>query len=289
MIKKVLSLLGLSVLLGGAAHASSVMSEADFTKSYVLYLAGHRSDLELVVEQPLQIKAKSPEHDFGTLYLHNVYTLYRQDPSRQEELFSKYSASILDHSQEPSASLDTLVVVVKGKDWVDDMNRMTMGSDGKGFTILSEPIAGDLFLVYATDTPNSVTYQDRKKILALDASAEKIKEVGLQNLRKAIGSYHFEEYERDVFQAQSDTGDYDSSIPLLPEAFHDFIARTQAQSVVFSSPARNVLLVADAKNIDALNHMRSLTGQVYKTDPYAVSPLLYTLSNGRWGVYDEKQ
>lgn len=287
MIKKFLSLLGLSVFLGGAAHASSVMNEADFTKAYVLYLSGHRPDLDLMVDQPLQIKAKSPEHDFGTLFLHNLYTLYRQDPSRQDELFSKYSASILDHNQEPAASLDTLVVVIKGKDWVDDMNRMTLGADGKGFTILSEPIAGDLLRVYATDTPNSVTYQDRKKILALDESVEKIKDVGLHNLRQAIGAYHFEEYERGVFQAQSDTGDYDSSIPLLPEAFHDFVSRTQARSFVFSSPARNVLLVADATNADAVNHMRELTVRVYKADPYAVSPLLYTLSNGRWSVYGE--
>lgn len=289
MLKKILSILGLSILFGGgAALASPLMSESDFTRAYVQYLSGKHPDIALSVARPLEIKAKSADHDFGTLFLHNLYELYRIDPSRQDELFFKFSSSILDHAQEPVAALDTLVAVVKSKSWVDEMNRMTMGDGGKGFTILSEPLAADLYKVYATDTPSSVTYLDREKILALDNSVATIQNAALRNLAKAVGRYHFEEFERGVYQAQSSSGDYDSSIPLLPNAFDDFIAKANTRDVVFSIPARNVLLVVDYRRADALMYLKVLTARVYNSDPYSVSPLLFTYTNQGWGIYNEK-
>lgn len=290
MLKRILSLLGVLGALGAgvaSAQPPRSLNEKDFTQAYVEYLAAKRPDLTLEMVRPLEIKAKTLERDFGTLFLHNVYAIYRQDPSRKDELFTKYAASIFDHALEPPVSLETLVAVVKAKDWVEDMDRVTMGTEGKGFHILSEPISSDLFIVYATDTPNSVTYQDREKILALEPLFAKVKEKGIENLRDVVGAYTFEPVERGVYQLRSAGGDYDSSVPLLPEAFDKFPEKNNNGEVVFAIPSRNILIATRSSNKEGIAFMHELTQKIYSTDPYFVSSSLFAIKNGVWDVYKE--
>lgn len=288
MFKKIFAFFGMFLLLGGKPlHAASIINEQDFTKEYVSYLAATRPELVIEVVRPLEMRAKTAQHDFGTLYLTNLYGLYQQQPERKDEFFSKYAASLLDHVQEPPVALETLVAVVKAKDWVDDMNRATMGTEGGGFQILSEPITDNLSMVYATDTPHSVTYQNREKILALDPSREKIREESIRNLRKSAGDYSFEPIERGVYELRSSVGDYDSSIPLLPEAFDKFPDQQNGGEIVFSIPSRNVLVATRSLNKEGISFLRDLTQRIYSTDPYFISASLFTIKNGVWNVYKE--
>lgn len=288
MLRKLFEFLGIAFLLGGSpVHASSIMNEQDFTQRYVSYLSATRPQIMLEVIHPLEIKAKTQEHDFGTLFLRNMYDLYRQDPDRRDELFSKYTLSILDHTQTPPVSLETLVAVVKAKEWVEDMNRIAMGPEGQGFYILSEPINPDLFIVYATDTPHSVTYQDREKILALDPSIEKIKEESLRNLRTAIGSYTFEPVDHGVYELRSGGGDYDSCLPLLPDAFDKFPDRHNGGDIVFSIPSRNILIATSSINKQGIAFIHELNQKIRANDPYFISDSLFTIKNASWVIYKE--
>lgn len=272
---------------GMAAKAMPLLNEQEFTSSFVVYLKTINNNLEMEIKGLLQIKLESPDKDLGTLFLNNIYALYQQDPSRKEELFSKYASSILEHKELDSVSLDTLVAVVKDIKWAEDMDKTTMGPESKGFHILTHPLNSTLLIAFATDTPNSISYQDREKILALEKSADKIQHIAIANLRTAIGPYDFELVERDVYQAKSKTGDYDASIPLLPDAFLKLSKKTGTNNFIFAVPSRNVLLVMDAQKEKNLSYLKALTESVYKSDPYFLSPLLFTFLNGEWNIYKE--
>ncbi len=285
MRKKILLLLGL--LGGGAAQASPLLNGRDFTQNFVTYLSTTRSDLHIEVVQPLEIKAKLAERDLGTLYLNNVYSLYRQEPERKDELFSKYLSSLLDPVQEPPVLLETLVAVIKPKDWVDDMNYHSMGTEGKGFYILSEPLVGNLYIVYATDTPHSTSYRDSKEIVALEPSHQKLKEIGIANLRKVAGSYHFEHVEHDVYELRTTTGDYDSSLSLLAEVFEKFPSKKSDGDIVFAVPARNVLIATRVSNKEGIEYIQGLVQKIYNEGPYSISKSLFIIREGVWNVFKE--
>jgi uncharacterized protein YtpQ (UPF0354 family) len=296
---RVIVVLACVVWLGGVraglAQAEPV-SKRQFTEDTVQALKAATPGLTVDITGDLQLTFRRENGNDGAIDLNNLYTAYRLEPARHDDLLKRLVASFNEGAQpsgakapaggapgagQPdSAKLTANVVpVIKPRAWLDEFKSKLEGAQ-------QEPVFDEynkeLIIVYAEDTPSRTRYLTSAD--KLDVPRDKLREVALGNLQRILPEIKFSALEEGRLYLLDADGDNNASLLLLDKIWADPRLKLEGD-VVVALPVRDIVMVAGSKDRKALKVLRSAAKKWYAEGPHSLTESLFVRRNGKFAKY----
>jgi hypothetical protein len=170
---------------------------------------------------------------------------------------------------------DALRPTLRDEPFVRDL-RQTMASKGGPVT---EPLAGDLWVLYDTGREGAARFLARSEVKRLGLAAADLRGQAIENLRHVLPPVR-QSGEGPVF-VLSAGGEDDAALLLLDEVWTG-PAKAVAGDLVVAVPTRNVVLFAGTGFAPGLQGLRRFADDVYKKSTERVSRTFLVRREGRW-------
>ncbi len=155
-------------------------------------------------------------------------------------------------------------------------------------TVLPEadtPVALDLgnglWVVYLVEADEGLVYVQNHHLQDAGMTVPALHEIGIVNLmQRSDDKATFKKY-GPAFAAQLD-GMFEASLILRDDLWDEMMAHLAPNGFVAGLPARDTLIVCDAKSTDAIASLKKLASDVFAEGRHALTPNLYRRQNGKW-------
>lgn len=221
----------------------------------------------------------------GQIFLDNAFRLACQavDDIERGEVIDRFLAALVDGSGSAAEGIDDIVPVLKPSAWFDGLARPEDGSPSVCWT---EPLAADMAIVYAVDTPDQLRFVTEPWFVERGIPLDGLLRRAVGNLRAKIPKL---EVQRGGGVNLVIAGGVHEAAILL---FDDFWARETPRlrgDPVIAIPARDVLVFGDSSDARALAELRRYAQDIHADAAYALSPrLLRRHADGRIEPFDEE-
>lgn len=249
------------------ALADQVLSADGFTQSYAARAKMLFPAAKVTVTGDLEVKIKMDPGADGegfTSYLDNAYKMYLEEPARLEEITDRHIRVLAeDLSQASVAKREQLVAVVRRKGFLDELKAKQTDQ-----SFPEKQLAGDIYVFYAFDAPNTVHYADSRTIGELGVAEPDLDAVAIENLPRVMAEPLIETYPEMVAISANDP--YLTSLLLIDRFWAKDRFRFRGDLVVFVV-ARDLMLVTGSEETAGLAAAREAVQQLVGQVPYAIS------------------
>jgi len=211
------------------------------------------------------------EH-IGDISLENTYREYVLDGDA-EQAVNQFVTGTLEMLMHRDAGIDisTIMPVIRPSDFVAHTRDV-------GTELVYEPLLDDeLYILFVIDFAATVRFLDIDTFEALGVPREDILELSIVNLTNMLPAAEVTYVEEGLYIVSVDDY-YETS--LLLTGFLDEIDIPISGEMVIGIPGRNILIIADSENQDAMDILIGFTQEYHLMTGYPISgrPLKY--SNG---------
>ena len=150
--------------------------------------------------------------------------------------------------------------------------------------LLSQPLAGELHLVYMLDRGYAMSNLHRSELGELGIADEAaLQQIALANLRQySAGRAENHDYDSGIHRLVLD-GFLDASLILILPQLTGI--GDHPDGILLAVPARDALLYCDADDTAAIRVLQQLAQELHGAAPYPVSARLYHLQDGELDEY----
>jgi uncharacterized protein YtpQ (UPF0354 family) len=217
------------------------------------------------------------------IYLDNLIKLMDGPRAEREARLADFEAysyeTLAELDMPPAPTLENLMPIVRPRGFVDGLLAAAAEVGDPTAAPVHVPLAGDLYVVLAFDTPSSigVTSESALEALGLDGAA------ALAQARRNFADYAAQtlvwEEEQGLRIAVLDTN-YESSLLLLDDVWRE-LETEMGGPLAVAVPSRGLLVVGRA---DDPEHMDILEGLAFEApfNPYPLSARVFVRRGGRW-------
>ena len=220
-----------------------------------------------------------------TAYLDSIWQEYQNEPDALDVLIDT-RLDVFDQIAERAVAPDASQIFpnIKAEAWLEAAKAMRREGGADPDEILSQPLAGDIHLVYMLDTGNAFRDMHRSELGELGIADEAaLHDKAIANLRQyAMSRIEAEAYDGGIHRLVLD-GFLDAALLLiLPQIIDtsDF-----PHGIITAVPARDALIYCDANDPDAIRILQEIAQDLFAAAPYAVSAHLYRLKDGELSEY----
>lgn len=251
-----------------------LMDESAFAMEYAARL-GQVLARAVTVEPGEQAEAArfvvAFEEGTQTLSVRNRYLNYRKNPDSIAQQLEYDVASItIARGMESGIEKVTpaqVLPVIKNQAWGANLGQTDA---------LRLPMAGDLMLVFVADSEQAMRYLTRYDMHFLGLEGESaLFDLARRNLADyAATRTAINPVAAGLYRVQLDNV-YDASLAFFIEPLREQFPYPLGTRQVFALPARNVFLLCDADDAEAIAAMRATVAQVMEDTPHTISDWLY--------------
>lgn len=228
-------------------------------------------------QNALQVVVKGREP--LTFYLDNLWADLRdQDLSVRIDAFERYLQAFLttlEGAPEQAIRKDRIVATIK------DSEYFSFVKDTSG--LLREHLAGDLWVLYAIDLPDSIKSLSPKQRDQLDIKPEDLRRLAVENLRNVLPE--IQQHGGGPWYLLTAGADYVASILLLDGVWSQLEGAVDGD-IVAVVPSRDVLLFTGSRSKEGIEQIRARARKVSQSGGHLISQTLIRRSEGRWRVFD---
>jgi uncharacterized protein YtpQ (UPF0354 family) len=138
-----------------------------------------------------------------------------------------------------------------------------------------EHLVGDLWIVYAIDSPEHISTLMLSQIAELNLDKSSIRALATNNLRRILPPV--EQHGDGPMYMLTAGADYVASLLLLDDLWHQFQAETEGD-IVAAAPSRDVILFTSSASSEGLSALRKTIERIVSRGSYLVSSSML-----RWG------
>ncbi len=268
----------------GAAIAANLTPRA-FTDAFAAAATAALPAVKVTVAGDLHLETRTATGDGITTDLRNAYSAYLGDPTKLEDVISRYVAVLADSvrmaDQKPALDRSRIVSVLKTPRWVEGV-RQAQSKNAQAPQLLTEPFNSELTIVYAEDLPASIRY-----LTTLDDVGDRAKlhDLALDNLSRLVPKIAMRQGADGIFQIGAG-GSYEPSLLLVDELWSSGQIKVDGEIIV-AVPAKDALLVTGSRNQTGVTRLRALAAEL-ATGPYALTPILFVYRDGKFVPFDAK-
>jgi uncharacterized protein YtpQ (UPF0354 family) len=231
-------------------------------------------------EDIFEFKLSTPTNGPVTCYLNNLWAKSQGlDTDDRHEALKNHVTGMVEMlaSKDPKPASDCIVPAIKDQEYLEV-------AEGSTSPIVHEHLAGDLYIVYCEDRPNSIASLTEDVFLTLAISREGLRKLATDNLRRLLPAIECHgEASRFLLVAG---GDYVASILLLDEVWSQLKDYVDGD-VVAAVPSRDVLLFTGSKSPEGIRKIKQEAQTLCSTGAYAISSTLLRRTNDGWAVYGD--
>lgn len=276
-VKEFLSSIG----YGRGREAEPPLSKADFQDEIANRIRAAIPAVQLSVLEDFRILMRVAEREEQTLYLGNAFHAYlAESPCDRRGVMDRYVRSYIAIDSGEDAKLDSLVPMVKSKEWLSGMHHaLAEAKDGNPPELFHEQLNEELFIVYAFNSSQSIRYVAREEIEIFGLQEEGLRSLAVRNMRGFIPGITVER--GPLVSMVVAGGDFEASLILFPELWEREKDRMRGEPV-FAVPARDLLLFADSANTQALEELKLLAKSMWAESTYPLTFSLFVVKEGRF-------
>jgi len=233
-----------------------------FAESYLETIKAKPTDLTFTLNDDNSIACSQNGKVRFTINLDNAYNEYLNNGD-MEAVINHYVESTLEilTGSDSVPDKSSIMAVIKPADYIATIKGMASNP-------VYEPLLGkDLYVLYVMDLPNSVKVLDESSLEALGVERDELRALAVENLDRTLPEPTITQ-ERGIYIVSVD-GMYEAS--LLITGFLDNADIPVTGDMVIGAPSRDMLLIADSSNQDALNILAGFTQSSYQQASYPVS------------------
>lgn len=252
----------------------------DFTKEYFKILKQNIENIELISLKELEIKTKIEDNEH-THFLDNAYNEYSGNEEIKSEVIDRYIKSSLEnYKPKPIFSLDQVVPVIKTQAYIDELLRITGKEEVNTFY---EVYNRELYIFYARDLENSISYITKDKAEELNLEISNIRELSTENLLNRVS---IKKHDENGFFMLTAGGNYEASLILANTIWTKENFDVNGE-IIISIPSRDVILITGSENANGIETLRNKTNEIYNSGSYVISNELFVLRNGKFELWNE--
>lgn len=173
---------------------------------------------------------------------------------------------------------------LKPAEWLEAARQIQHDNGTPPGGLLSQPLAGELHLVYVIDTGDAFRTLQRSDLAELGiADEDALQQTALANLRQySAGRAENHDYGSGIHRLVLD-GFLDASLILILPQLTGI--GDHPDGILLAVPARDALLYCDAGDSAAIRVLQELAQELHGAAPYPISARLYHLQDGELSEY----
>jgi uncharacterized protein YtpQ (UPF0354 family) len=224
-----------------------------------------------------ELNVLRPDGEKTSIFLQNFWIECEQSPEERLEIVERRIRILAaDALGSEDLRLEEIVPLIR-----DSNYREFVPADERDLT--SVHLAGDIWIIYAQDLPDSINIlkvEDAKR-LGLDALA--LRKISINNLSGLIEEIEAKPYE-SIYEISCSPLFYASSLLLLDYVWEQLEPLVKGQIVV-GVPARDTVIFTGSEEMDALPKLRDEVNYVLANGHHLISGTLLRRVDGGWEAF----
>jgi uncharacterized protein YtpQ (UPF0354 family) len=263
------------------ALAKAELSKKEFCELCLVAM----SDLfpDIVVESGEsydQFKVERKDREPTTVFLENIWRQTRHAPESREQQVERFLRVFgrLSSSTSELPQRNCIVPMIKDEAYFDVSRKLSK----EDAPFANEHLLGDLWIVYAIDTPDSMLTLQKSHLSDLGLEVSELRELAVANLRRILPPV--EKHGEGPVYMLTAGGDYVASLLLFDDVWAELQHETSG-AILAAVPSRDVLLFTDGNSKEGLEQMKATISRVMESGGYLVSSTILKRSDERWEVF----
>lgn len=236
-----------------------------------------RPGIEVVVAAPdaLRVRIDGGEH---TAYIENLWRTCREETEEARlTIFQRHLRALIEAftASKSVVTRQNIIPIIR------DYEYCAVGGDPS--KLLREHLAGDLWIVYAVDLPDSTRSLSKEERDGLGIAQSELPELSIANLWRILPE--IERHGEGPWYLLTAGADYVASILLLDEVWKQFEEEINGD-IVAVVPSRDVLLYTSSKSSEGLVQIRDRARDIVEGGHHVISQTLLRRVHGQWKVFE---
>jgi uncharacterized protein YtpQ (UPF0354 family) len=212
-----------------------------------------------------------------TIFLSNLWSKIRSlQGGRAEEIERFLGAMVKAADASPAANRDAMVPMIKDVAYLKEILANFTEDDKQTVT---EHLAGDLWIVYAFDTPETIVTMQKKHLRELKVKTQELRPLAVENLRRLLPPIMLHG-DGPLFMLTAGA-DYVASLMLFDDVWAEIQERIEGD-IVAAVPSRDTLLFTDSTSQAGIKELRSSITRVTQSGGYLVSSTMFRRTTEGW-------
>jgi uncharacterized protein YtpQ (UPF0354 family) len=259
--------------------SKSNLSESEFSEKFFAELKRKVKGLELVSINDLEVTTKLKNSDNYRHFLDNSYAEYKNEPKDLKNVIEKYTlvSKELFLPEEP-VKLERVVPIIKDKRYLIESSKLVENFEN---THVYEKYNSELYIFYAEDKENSISYLTKERIEELNIGIEKLKEKAIENLNSIVSK--MESHGEKGYFMLTAGGDYETSL-LLFDIWNKENFPVDGELII-GIPARDIVLITGTNEKENIEKLKNSIGEINENGDHLVSDKIFIFKNGKFELW----
>ena len=260
------------------ARRAETDNPAKFTEEVAQQFKRAAPKLSVRVLAPLHLEVTGGPSGAHDIYLDRIFAACGSDPDGCDALVSDFSSKVSAYDLAPTPPLDraTLRVIVRRSDYVAQMRKAGAAAGGP----VAAPIAGDFWMVLASDQPTTIRIVSVHDLTALGLSAKAAFEVGKANMTADVQDQIKAALKGKHRAIKVMAGSpYESSLFAYPELW---APSKPGAGFLVAVPASDVLIYCGDTSPDAAGELSAAARDVMAHDDHPLSDAVFEWTSEGW-------
>ena len=250
----------------------NTLSEFEFSEYFFEKLENKVQDISLVKIENLEIQTKDKNGEQFSHFLDNAYSEYYHNNEELQEIIERYSegSKILYLKKKP-IDVNSIIPIIKDERFVREMKNLNGNFEENH---LFEKYNSDLYIFYAEDLENSISYLMKEDLKILNIDFKELRNLAIENLNSIIENIERNGNE-NIFMLIAG-GNYESSLILLDIWNHENFPVNG--EIVIAIPSRDLLFITGENQLQDIEELKNRVQEINETGDHIVSNKLFKLN-----------
>jgi uncharacterized protein YtpQ (UPF0354 family) len=258
-----------------SAEDPDLLSPEAFSRRCADKITAAVTGASVEVPSPLVLHVKHPKSGESTVHLEAAYETYRKAPKTLDEILAAYASGMLE-AVPNAGGIDQsrIVPIVQARSWLAEVG----ATPGKPPPVVYDVLNPDLIVVYAENTPNSLSYFSPSELEAAKIDRDGLRQLAANNLVRILPQ--IERRGDNGVYAVVAGGEFETSLLAVGTGWRKESFDVEGE-FVFAAPARGTLFVTGSKDAEGLEKVRAMAKTAYGQSSQKLSPKLFVQRGGQ--------
>jgi hypothetical protein len=222
------------------------------------------------------LKVNWPDGANSAINLANMWVECLQAPDERRSIIERFLRIVVNQQiDDERIDIQNILPLVREATWIE-----YLGDEREGVT---EHLAGDLWVAYGIDRPESTAILRRTDAQKLRLEANELRHLALDNLARLLPDANIWQHDEWIEISANDSV-YSCGLLLLDSFWDELETRVRGDLVVVV-PTRDILLVTGSASSAGITAIRAEADSIIDNSHHVVSNTLLRRTNGQWVVY----
>ena len=209
----------------------------------------------------------------------NSFAEYKNDPKDLKNVIEKYTLASKElFLSEESIQPNRIVPLIKDKRYFIQSSKIIENFEN---TFVYEKYNSELYIFYAEDKENSISYFTKEKYEELNTGLESIREKAIENLNSIVSKV--ERHGENGYFMLTAGGNYEASLILFDIWNKEYFPVNG--NLIIGIPSRDVIIVTGTKDKENVERLKKTVNEINETGDHIVSDKIFEFKNGQFELW----